>query len=522
MKRTLVWVGALVVAAGTPVQAQTFSTQDPVLQRIWTEGMENSQLYPLAQTLLDSIGPRLTGTPQQRAAHDWAVAKYAQWGITARNDQYGSWAGWRRGASHIDLVEPRLSTLEGTMLAWSPGTQGPVHGPVVTLPEIAGAAEFEAWLPQARGRFVMLSFPQPTCRPDENWEKWATPDSFSRMRTERAAAMQAWNARVQATGVETRDLPRRLEQAGALGVVTSNWSGGWGVNKIFSARTQQVPTVDLSCEDYGMVFRLAQNRQGPVIRVNADSELLGEVPAFNTIAEIPGRNRNEYVILSAHFDSWDGGTGATDNGTGTVVMMEAMRILKSVYPQPRRTILVGHWGGEEHGLIGSRAFVADNPRIVRGAQVVLNQDNGTGRISNISMQGFSRAGEYFTRWLSRAPQEISRHVALQQPGVPSGGGSDHASFVCAGVPAFALSALSWDYGTYTWHTNRDTFDKIVFDDLRNNAVMVAMLAYMAAEERTRVPRDRQDPLPVNPRTAERIEWPACVAPYRTPAESPRM
>jgi carboxypeptidase Q len=519
MKRTFVISGLLLAGFVPGAAAQQFTSDDPVLQRIWAEGTQNSQLFPLAQSLMDSIGPRLTGTPEQDAAHRWAVEKYRQWGITARNEQYGTWQGWRRGVTHLDLVEPRVRTLEGMMLAYSPGTQGPVTAPVVSLPEVAGPAEFEAWLPQARGRFVMISFPQPTCRPDDNWERWALPESFSRMRAERTAAQQAWAARVAATGLSARDLPRRLEEAGALGVLTSNWSQGWGVNKVFSARTQRVPTLDVSCEDYGMLHRMTVAGQNPVIRLNAEAELRGEVPAYNTIAEIRGRNRNEYVILSAHFDSWDGATGATDNGTGTVIMMEAMRILRQIYPNPRRTILVGHWGGEEHGLIGSRAFVADNPQIVRGTQVVLNQDNGTGRIANISMQGFARTSEFFERWLGRVPTSISQHVELQSPGFP-GGGSDHAAFVCAGVPAFMLGSLSWDYGTYTWHTNRDTFDKIAWDDLRNNAILVAMLAYLAAED-ARMPRDRAQDLR-NPRTGEPIQWPACQAPPRRSPDSPRM
>jgi carboxypeptidase Q len=521
MRRSFVLIGALAVGLAQPAAAQEFSSSDPVLQRIWEEGTRNSQLYPLAQALMDSIGPRLTGTPEQDAAHRWAVAKYAEWGVPARNEQYGTWRGWRRGATYIDLVEPRLRTLEGMMLAYSPGTQGWVSGPVVALPDVQSAAEFEAWLPQVQGRFVLTSFPQPTCRPDDNWERWALPESFTRMRAQREAAQQDWNRRIAATGVEPRDLSRRLEAAGAAGILTSNWSRGWGVNKIFNARTERVPTVDVSCEDYGMLFRMVDAGQGPVIRMFADGELRGEVPAYNTIAELRGRNRNEYVVLSAHFDSWDGATGATDNGTGTVTMMEAMRILRQVYPNPRRTILVGLWGGEEHGLIGSRAFVEDNPEITRGIQVLFNQDNGTGRISNISMQGFARANEFFERWLTRVPESASQHIEMQVPGFPGGGGSDHASFVCAGVPAFMLGSLSWDYGTYTWHTNRDTFDKIAWDDLRNNAVLIAMLAYLAAEEPERFPRDRAEGL-TNPRTGEPIQWPTCQSPPRSSDQSPRM
>jgi Zn-dependent M28 family amino/carboxypeptidase len=202
---------------------------------------------------------------------------------------------------------------------------------------------------------------------------------------------------------------------------------------------------------------------------------------------------NEYVMLSAHFDSWDASGGATDNGTGTIVMLEAMRILKQVYPNPKRTILVGHWAGEEQGLNGSRAFAADHPEIVQGLQVLFNQDNGTGRVVSIGMQGLSRAGEVFNRWFARLPREIGQQINVTT-GTPSGGGSDNASFICHphGAPAFGLGAYRFDYGTYTWHTNRDTFDKISFEDLKNNATLAAMLVYMASEDPQRIPRDRID------------------------------
>ncbi len=514
-------MGASLLAA--PAAAQTFpGTPDPVLQRIWTEGTERSQVERLLQVLSDSLGPRLTGSPGMLAANDWVVSTYGSWGIPARKEQYGTWRGWRRGITHVDLLEPRVRTLEGQMLAWSPGTNGPVTGPAIALPEVAGAAEFAAWLPSVRGKFVLTSMPQPTCRPDDNWEKWALPESLERMKRERAAAAQAWQRRIANTGVSARDLPRRLEQAGALGVVTSLWSQGWGVQKVFNGRTETVPSIDLSCEDYGLVFRLAKNGQGPVLRLDAQSQNLGEVPVFNTIGEIRGRQRpNEYVVLSAHFDSWDGSSGSTDNGTGTTVMMEAMRILKAVYPNPRRTILVGHWSGEEQGLNGSRAFVKDHPQIVSGVQVVLNQDNGTGRVTNIGMQGFTRVLPYFQRWLGAIPTDISKHIRTDGPGLPSGGGSDHAAFVCAGAPGFMLSSLSWDYGTYTWHTNRDTYDKVSFDDVRSNALLVAMLAYLASEEPQRIPRDRLTALPNNPQTGQPRAWPTCTDAARNTGQSTR-
>lgn len=270
----------------------------------------------------------------------------------------------------------------------------------------------------------------------------------------------------------------------------------------------------MELEDYSMVYRLALRGENPVLNIVAQSKDLGEVPTFNTIAEIRGSEKpEEYVILSAHFDSWDGGTGATDNGTGTLVMMEAMRILKKIVPNPKRTILVGHWGSEEQGLNGSRAFVEDHPEIVSQVQAVFNQDNGTGRVVNISGQGFLHAYDYIGRWLHEVPQDITQHIETNFPGTPGGGGSDYASFVAAGAPAFSLSSLSWSYWNYTWHTNRDTYDKIVFDDLRNNAILTAVLAYMASEDNEKTSREKIV-LPVSKRTGKQMKWPSTRSPNR--------
>ncbi|MGH7555095.1 MAG: M20/M25/M40 family metallo-hydrolase, partial [Longimicrobiales bacterium] len=237
---------------------------------------------------------------------------------------------------------------------------------------------------------------------------------------------------------------------------------------------------------------LALNNQGPRLRVDVQTEFTGAVPTFNTIAEVNGSEKpNEYIMLSAHFDSWDGGSGATDNGTGTIVMMEAMRILRQVYPRPKRTIVVGHWSGEEQGLHGSRAWAHDHPEVVSGLQALFNQDNGTGRVQSIGMQGLTRAGEYWGRWTTRLPQEIMQHIRLNIPGTPTSGGTDNASFICFGAPAFGLSSLSWGYNPFTHHTNIDTYDKIVLEELRNNATLTAMLVYLADQERERMPRDRR-------------------------------
>jgi carboxypeptidase Q len=513
-------IGVLMLFVVPLASAQTFPSTDSVIKRIWSIGMDSSETYALAQALMDSIGPRLTGSPGIKSGNDWLVARYRGWGINARNDQYGTWRGWRRGITHADLIQPRVRSLEATMLAWSPGTRGKVQGSIIVLPDVADSNAFRAWLPQVKDKFVLISFAQPTCRPDSSYKQFATSETFERMQQQRTAARDGWNARLTRTGLSNRELPVRLEQAGARGILTSTWSAGWGVTKVFNARTSTIPTLDLSCEDYSLLFRLAERNQGPVIQVEAQAEFLGDVPVFNTIAEIRGSEKpDEYIVLSAHFDSWDASSGATDNGTGTITMLEAMRILKRAYPNPRRTIIVGHWSGEEQGLNGSRAFAADHPEIVRGVQVVFNQDNGTGRVSTISMSGLLDAGSSFASWMSRVPTEISRNITMNFPGSPAGGGSDHASFACYGAPAFGLSSNSWEYGTYTWHTNRDTFDKIVFDEIRNNAALTAMLAYLASEDPETVGRARR--VMANNQQGQPQNWPECQKPARTAAESTR-
>jgi carboxypeptidase Q len=502
-------------------QPSGFTVENPVLRRLWALGMDSSQASTLAQVLFDSLGPRLTASPAMEAAQDWLVKTYQGWGVDAKKEQYGTWRGWERGVTHLDLVAPRVRSLEAMMLAWSPGTPKgrPVRAPVIAFPDVADSAAFAAWLPQAKGKFVLASFAQPTCRPDTSWDHWATQATADSMKARRRAALEAWNRRYQHAGyAPTRQaqqrLQRRLDAAGVAGILTNNWSQGWGVDKIFDATTERAPVLDVSCEDYGLVYRLAEHGQGPVVELEAQAQPRGEIPVFNVIARIPGTALpNEYVMLSAHFDSWDGGSGATDNGTGTITMLEAMRILRLAYPNPRRTILVGHWSSEEQGLNGSSAFVQDHQPIVDSLQALFNQDNGTGRIERMSSSGFTLAAANLARYLAQIPADLTRDIIFSFPGSPGGGGTDHASFVTCGAPGFGLGSGNWDYGAYTWHTNRDTFDKISWDDIRTNATLVAMLTYLAAEDPERMPRARRDVFQPAP-NGQPGGWPACRTPLR--------
>ena len=491
------------------LKAQDFPTENPIIRAIWAQGMEEgSQVERLAQALLDSIGPRLSGSPGQRAAIEWAVSMYENWDVPVRAEQYGTWRSWDRGFTHIDLVAPRKRTLNGTMLAWSPGTDGPVEGEVVAMPSFRNRADFEAWLPNVAGKFVALSYAEPTCRAPESWAALATPESQRRMQALQQNVQGEWAASIQRAGGTGR-IAQGIEGAGAAGILTSQWSNGWGANKIFSSYTNRVPSIHLSCEDYGLAHRLASNDQGPVLRLDAEAEFLGEVPVFNVVGEIRGTELpDEYILLNAHFDSWDGSSGATDNGTGSIMMMEAMRILKEVYPRPRRTILVAHWGGEEQGTNGSLAFAEDHPDVVDGLQAAFNQDNGTWRAEFFRMQEFPESAENWGRWVSVIPRDITQHIELDFRVVPGSGSSDEMSLICRGATGFRLLSHYPDYRQYTWHTDLDTYDKIVFDDLRNNATLVAMLAYMASEDPIRVSNARAT-------LSGGQQWPACRTSQRS-------
>ncbi|MBT8274327.1 MAG: M28 family peptidase [Bacteroidia bacterium] len=508
----------IVLLSGHLIYAQN---SNPVIENIINEANNNSQLEELAYKLLDVVGPRLVGTPQMKNAHDWVASQYEEWGISSRLEQYGEWNGWERGITHIDMIYPRNQTLKGTQLAWSPGTSDAgITAELITIPRFRDEADFNAWLPSVKGKIVMVSFNHPTGRPDYNWEEWATEESFQNMKANRDSLIAEWRSNLARSGHNyygvrfSKEGFRKLEEAGALGVIANRWSRGFGANKIFSSYTTIVPTIDLSLEDYTMLYRMVEHGVKPQIKVVSKSKDLGKVPTYNSFGEIKGTEKpNEYVMLSAHLDTWDGSSGATDNGTGTITMMEAMRILKKFYPNPKRTILAGHWEGEEQGLNGSRAFVEDHPEIVNNLQALFNQDSGTGRVESISGSGFLYAYDFLNRWLHPVPKEITDFIKTEFPGSPSGGGSDHSSFIAVGAPGFNLNSLNWSYDNYTWHTNIDTYDKIIFDDVRNNAILTAILVYMASEDPRTFPRDKRV-MPLDKDTGKPLSWPAQRSPNR--------
>ena len=611
-------IAALALIATTgPLAAQTFPTSDPVIKRMYALGMDSTDLYRQAHVLFDSLGPRLMGTPNIKRAQDWLAATYKSWGIDAKEEKYGTWRGWERGYSHIDLVSPRIRSLEGQMVGYSPGTNGKAQTlEAIILPQFHDSIEFVKWLPKAKGKLVLIAAPMPTCRSQEQWAAFGTPESAAKMAADVVASKAAWaikrpgtdpltgkpyttplgdvvtgaNGGIRGTGYSPAlgggELGLRLEEGGAGGIVNSRVKltftgagggggrggagggrgggagggnpltvpmtlnlangtatvdsaalraalaaqangrggrgseGGVGAMEVFETYNTKTPAITLNCEDYGLVYRLAESGDKPKIRLDLQGKLLGEQPVFNVVAMIKGSEKpDEYVVLSSHFDSWDGGSGSTDNGTGTLTMLEAMRIIRKAYPNPKRTIIAGHWSGEEEGEVGSKAFTEDHPEVIKGLQDVFNQDNGTGRIQGVGGGGMVHAPEHISLWLSKIPTEWKAALRAPSAGGPAGGGSDDFSFTCYGVPSSGLGALGWDYSSLTWHTERDTYDKVVFDDLKFNATLTAMLAYQASEDPTMIPRDKVDLSAAaggGGRGGAARTWPACQkAPRKT-------
>jgi hypothetical protein len=487
--------GTHVAVAQSSSSDTSFPTADSVVRRIYMEGMHHSHAEALAQALMDSIGPRLTGSPANRAANDWLVHTYTSWGVPAHNEKYGTWRNWTRGLSRIELVSPRMRTLEATELGWSPATPpGGVTGAVVVFPrasETRDSAGFARWLTTVRGKFILLAAPKLSCRPDASWKRWALPEEYQAMHAAHDSANKEWQSRTAVAG-QGQPLRTRLEAAGVAGLLTSGWSGVWGVDMIMSTRATIAPAFDVSCEDYSLLARLAEHGQHPRIHAVADAHLAPtEGPVYNTIAELKGTEHpDQYVMLSAHVDSWDASSGATDNGAGTIVMLEAMRLLKLAYPHPKRTILVGHWSGEEEGEIGSNAFATDHPEILRGLQALFNEDDGTGRVSSITSIGLVDGPPALARWMSPIPAFLTDGIQHSEPGAAQNQSTDSDAFACRDAPAFDFEQqVDWD-NSYAYHSNRDTFDKLVFDDIERNATLVALLAYEASQDSQQLSRTR--------------------------------
>ena len=449
-----------------------------------------SQVMNTMYNLTDRYGPRLTNSPQFRRAGDWAVSQLKEWGLSNVHLEKWSTAGVRGGAipswefTHYDaaMVEPTYMPLIGYPQAWSGGTNGPLTGEVV-IAEIQQPSDFDKWHGKLRGKIVFLVPPPELPFPDTAPGRRYTDAELEELVPELLPAGgrggrggRGGNPLFNMTPEERQEFQNRqrtyFKDEGALMTVTASERGQAGI--VFASNgsprtgdpTKNLPSVAITAENYNRIARLVEHHVPVKLTFDIKTVFdMSQTEAFNVIAEIPGATKpNELVMVGGHFDSWHMGTGATDNGAGSTVAMEVMRILKSLNLKMDRTVRMALWGGEEEGLLGSQAYVKEHfadPATMKttaehdGFAGYFNIDNGTGRIRGIYLQGNEMVRPIFEQWFA-ALKDLTPGVIT----IRNTGGTDHQSFDRVGLPGFQFIQDPMDYNTRTHHSNMDVYDRI--------------------------------------------------------------
>jgi hypothetical protein len=535
MKR-FVPVLALVISVGVSgLFAQAPEKLDyAAIAQIRDEGLSRSQVMDHISWLSDVYGPRLTGGPQILQASDWAIKKFNEWGLA--NPHRETWEfgrGWTLVRFSAHMIEPQIQPLIGYPGSWTPGTNGPVTADVVRV-QIDSEADFEQYRGKLAGKIVltqperavpMLEGPVVHRMTEKDMQE-ASVTPIPAARGGGAGAAAGRGGRGGRGGGAS--LAQRIQQfykaervaalfnRGGDNVMSSIGSGlsaqqqradggtifpsGGGGSRTTDPATL-VPSVTLAVEHYNRMVRILAKGVPVKVELNIEARFHEETTpnGFNLVAEIPGTDpvlKDEVVILGAHFDSVAAATGATDNATGSAAMMEAMRILMAVGVKPRRTIRIALWGGEEEGLLGSRAYVRQHYADVAtmalkpdhaNVAAYFNSDNGTGKVRGIWLQSNLAVRPIFEQWI--APL---RDLGVDTLGPRSVGSTDHASFDNAGLPGFQFMVDRLEYNSRTHHSNMDFYDRVQRDDMVQQATVIAVFAYNAAMRDEKLPRK---PLP---------------------------
>ena len=451
---------------------------------ITTEGRDRSEAAALFHTLTDVLGPRLSGSPAYDEAARWALGRFEEWGLAnARFEAFEFGRGWTLETLTVEMVAPRYMPLVGYAEAWSPSTAGVLTGAPVYLGDRT-ADEIDALGDRLRGAVVLAARPQveflredrPQPAGDEGPVQTGNPPFPS-----------------PSSATPRAELFSRLQRLGA-GVALSPGPTEHGTVRVQGNRNaspEGTPSVVLAAEQYNMLVRLVEAGAPAEVRVEVGARFDEDsLDSRNVLAEIPGTDSDigsEIVLLGAHLDSWHTATGATDNADGVAAVMEAMRLLATLDAAPRRTIQAALWGGEEQGLVGSRAWVerhlgdeAARDRIA----VYLNDDPGSGATYGFYMEENAAAKAVFDAWLAPLGDLGVRRNVIE--GI---GSTDHVPFVQIGVPAFTTIKDFRHYDVRTRHTNADLADAVSVDDVRQSAIVLAVIAWHAAMRDERIPRE---------------------------------
>ena len=506
---------ALPLGAQAPAATRPEPVDTAAIGKIVREATERSQILELASWMTDVHGSRLTGTPQLKAAGEWARTTLAQWGLAnAALEPFtvpGFDRGWTNERFSMHVVAPTRYPVIATPSAWTAGTSGPVTAEVVYAP-ITDTTQLGQWAGKLRGKLVMSAPPralEPGFKPmasrldDEAlarmaaWEGQGGAGRGPRDTSEMARRRQAMQ---QAAAVRTR-VAQFLAAEGAIGVLSeARGDGGTVFSNNGGAKDSRQPIsplqVMVSAEHYGRMARTIQKGMPVTVELDVKNSFFDATPnLFNVVAEIPGtdpRLKGEVVMLGAHYDAWHTATGATDNAAGSAVMMEAVRILKALNLPMKRTVRIALWTGEEQGLHGSRQYVAKHfadrqmqSRLPAWEKLsaYFNLDNGTGKIRGIYAENNREAAKVFEAWLAPFRTMGSGTVTL----APTGG-TDHMAFDAVGLPGFQFIQDGIEYGTRTHHSNMDTYERLVAADMKHNAAVVASFVYLAANRGEKVPR----------------------------------
>jgi carboxypeptidase Q len=518
--------GALVFAFTISAFAQTEKVDTAMVSRIKKEGFDNSQVMSILSMLTDVNGPRLTNSPGYKKAAEYTKSTLQSWGL--QNVAFDSWdeifgRGWSLKKFSLQALEPSYFPVIAYPKAWSPGIKGSIQTEAIYL-DVKNEEDLLKYKGKLKGKIVLFSLPTPV-------KPGFEPDA-KRLDDKELLAMANSGVQESVRGGRFRSSmdPQRLAFAkwdmcmkeGVIAVLEASPSSRLEDGTITAAAAtvpyppeitnaqrlnsrnadapKILPQVVVAAEHYNRMVRQIQSGIPVKLDLTLETVFTPAESGFNVIAEIPGTDlKDEVVMIGAHLDSWHSGTGTTDNASGSAVMMEAMRILKSLGVSPRRTIRIGLWGGEEQGLLGSRSYVKrtfgerldksfpyDSIKLTPAAEkfsVYFNMDNGTGKYRGVYMQGNQNAQPVFRSWLKPFEKMGAATLTLQNTS-----GTDHLSFDAIGLPGFQFIQDPIEYSTRTHHTSMDVYDKAIEADLKHNAVMTAAFAWLAATRDEKFPR----------------------------------
>jgi hypothetical protein len=468
-----------------PLRAQT-AVDTAGAGAIIAEAVERSEVMENLRHLSDVIGPRLTGSAAMRRANEWTAGRFREYGLTAGLEPYEFGVTWERGPLSLRLVEPFDRAITGHSWAWTAGTGGKVRKGPVVLVDLSTRDSLARYRDRVRGAWVLPKASNPVWNPDGPPPTAEDSQRIASVREVRASLTADTSA---AAVLERRqfqiDLPYLLERAGALGtLVDGGKEHGLMTMSGSPNRVSPLPNIVISHEDYTLLERLLAHGVIPRLEGRVENRLgKSRVQQWNTVAEIEGRDLpGQVVILGAHLDSWDLGTGVTDNGAGSMVVLEAARALARSGLTPRRTIRFILFSGEEQGLMGARAYAAAHAARADSVQAVLVIDNGTGRIVGQALQGRPDLADTWRALLAPVA-----HLGATNVREAVKTGTDHLAFGFYGIPSFNFDQEPRGY-FHTHHSESDTFDKAVGDDLAQASAVMAVTAFELANLPELLPR----------------------------------